>query len=134
LSRNRLTNTAPLVVSSNNNTWYGEWPLLEELWLSGNQIQDFDAVRPLKDASGRGHLPKLETVYLEYNPVSNDFEYRKKLAEFIPQLEQIDATRIQGYGSVPMRSGVGVVGSTTTEERLRRLQAEAIQLAKQQQP
>lgn len=130
LSRNRLTTTSSLVVDSENDDVFGEWPMLEELWISGNEINDFDAVVPLKDASSRGHLPVLETVYLEYNPVAKDFEYRKKLAEFIPSLEQIDATRIRGHGSIPVPSGAGIVFST--EQQLRHLQAAAIQRAKDQ--
>ena len=136
LSNNRLTTTAPLVVDSkknNNNTVVGlHWPMLEELWLSANLITDFEAIHSLKVASENKQLPKLETVYLEYNPVSKDFEYRKKLAEYIPTLQQIDATMIRGYGSVPKPSGDGA-GGGTTEERLRVLQAAAIQRAKQQQ-
>ena len=132
LSRNRLTSTASLVVDSENDDVFAEWPMLEELWISGNEINDFDAVVPLKDASSRGHLPALETVYLEYNPVSKDFEYRKKLAEFIPSLEQIDATRIRGHGSIPVPSGAGMVLSV--EQQLRQMQAAAIQRAKDQSP
>jgi len=132
LSRNRLTSTSPLVVDSKNDEAFGEWPMLEELWLSGNAIQDFDGVCPLKDAYGRNHLPQLETVYLEYNPVSKDFEYRKKLAEFIPSLKQIDATMIRGHGSIPVPAGNGVVLSI--EQRSRQLQAAAIARAKQQNP
>ena len=132
LNRNRLTTTAPLVVDSQNDDVFGEWPMLEELWLSGNDINDFDAVCPLKDASGRNHLPVLETIYLEYNPVAKDFEYRKRLAEFLPILNQIDATRIRGHGSVPVPVGNGIV--FTTEEKLRKLQAAAIQRAKEQSP
>jgi len=130
LSNNRLTTTAPLVVDSKNDNVFGEWPMLEEMWLSANAIKNFDAVCPLKDASGRNHLPQLETVYLEYNPVAKDFEYRKRLADFIPTLKQIDATMIRGYGSVPVPSGNGAV--LATEIRLRQLQAAAIELAKQQ--
>ena len=77
-------------------------------------------------------MPALETVYLEYNPVSKDFEYRKKLAEFIPSLEQIDATRIRGHGSIPVPSGAGMVLSV--EQQLRQMQAAAIQRAKDQSP
>lgn len=130
LSRNRLTTIAPLVVDSKNDDAFGEWPMLEELWLSGNVIQDFDAVCPLKDACGRNHLPQLETVYLEYNPVAKDFEYRKKLAEFIPSLKQIDATMIRGHGSIPVPAGNGVVLSI--EQRSRQMQAAAIERAKRQ--
>eukprot|EP00536_Pseudo-nitzschia_multiseries_P015054 jgi/Psemu1/298904/fgenesh1_pm.814_\ len=131
LSRNRLTNTASLVVDPENDDLLCEWPMLEEIWLSGNKIINFEAVYPLKEASEKNLLPQLETLYLEYNIVAEDFEYRKKLAEFIPTLEQIDATKIRGYGSVPMPLGNGVVG--TTEGRLRQLQAAAIERAKEQQ-
>ena len=130
LSRNRLTTTAPLVVDSMNDNTFGEWPMLEELWLSGNLIQDFDAVSPLNDAFRRNHLPELETVYLEYNPVAKDFEYRKKLAEFIPSLKQIDATMIRMHGRMPVPSGNGVLLSI--EQRSRQMQAAAIERAKQQ--
>jgi len=130
LNRNRLTTTAPLVIDSENEDVYGEWPMLEELWISGNAIDNFDAVSPLKDASSRNHLPVLQTVYLEYNPVANDFEYRKKLAEYLPTLSQIDATMIRGHGSVPVPAGNGVV--FTTEEKLRQFQAAAIERAKEQ--
>ena len=53
LNRNRLTSTAFLVIDSENDDVFGEWPLLEELWISGNEIMDFDAVLPLKEASSR---------------------------------------------------------------------------------
>lgn len=131
LSRNRLTTAASLVVDPKNDNVFGEWPTLEELWLSGNSIEDFEAVYPLKEASERNHLPQLETLYLEYNPVASHFEYRKKLAEFVPTLEQIDATKIRGYGSVPVPLGNGIAG--TTEEKLRQFQAAAFQRAKEQQ-
>ncbi|VEU37061.1 unnamed protein product [Pseudo-nitzschia multistriata] len=130
LSRNRLKTTAALVVDAKNDNVFAEWPMLEELWLSGNAIENFEAVYPLKEASDRKHLPLLETLYLEYNPVGKEFEYRKKLAEFIPSLDQIDATKIRGYGSVPVPLGAGIVG--TTEEQLRQFQAAAFKRAEQQ--
>mmetsp|Transcript_17554 Transcript_17554/g.36076 ORF Transcript_17554/g.36076 Transcript_17554/m.36076 type:complete len:471 (-) Transcript_17554:938-2350(-) len=131
LSRNRLTTTAPLVVDSKNASGFGVWPVLEEIWMSGNKFEDFDAIAPLRDASGRGHLPVLETVYLEYNPVAKDFEYRKRLAEFLPTLKQIDATMIRGHGSVPAVSFLNGV-AITTEDKLRLLQEAAIRRAKKQ--
>ena len=132
LSRNRLTTTSTLVVDSKNDDVFGEWPLLEEIWLSGNEFETFDAICPLKEASGRNQLPLLETIYLEYNPVAKDFEYRKRLAEFLPTLKQIDATMIRGYGSVSVPTGNGAV--LGTEERLRQMQGAAIQRAKEQNP
>jgi Leucine Rich repeats (2 copies)/Leucine Rich repeat len=141
LSRNRLTTTAP----------FTHLTALEELWLSGNEMQDFDAVVPLKEASAQ--LSSLETVYLEYNPLASDFEYRKKLAEWIPSLKQIDATMIGGlasaaallgpatYGVTGMQGkiGTGVLASAAvstpaldTEEQLRQLQQAVIERAKRE--
>ena len=124
LSRNRLTSTAPLahLVS------------LEELWLSGNKINTFADVEPLM-ALGQQQEEEngLETLYLEYNPVADEFEYRKKLAEMIPSLKQIDATMIGGlahHGIVPGARSGGV--ALTVEEEMRRLQEAAIERAKQQ--
>jgi protein phosphatase 1 regulatory subunit 7 len=63
---------------------------LEECWMNDNQIKTFDSVKqelvPL-DAS-------LRTVYLERNPVADEFLYRKTLASLLPSLTQIDASRI----------------------------------------
>ena len=63
---------------------------LEECWMNDNQIETFDSVKqelvPL-DAS-------LRTVYLERNPVADEFLYRKTLASLLPSLTQIDASRI----------------------------------------
>ena len=128
LSRNRLATTTP----------FAHLNALEELWLSGNKMQDFEAVAPLRDASAEGKLPSLETVYLEYNPLASDFEYRKKLAEWIPSLKQIDATMIRGtsmhYGTTGMTGTIGGGGAAAiaTQERLRQLQAAAIERAKQE--
>jgi protein phosphatase 1 regulatory subunit 7 len=128
LSRNRLASTAP----------FAHLSALEELWLSGNKMQDFEAVAPLRDAAAQERLPSLETLYLEYNPMASDFEYRKKLAEWIPTLKQIDATMIGGtaahYGTIGMTGTIGGGGGATmaTEERLRELQAAAIERAKQE--
>jgi protein phosphatase 1 regulatory subunit 7 len=121
MSRNRLKSTSP----------FTHLPAIEELWLSGNEMEDFDAVIPLRDASAKGQLPELETLYLEYNPLASDFEYRKKLAEWIPTLKQIDATLIGGLGA----HGIPTTATTATisaEERLRQLQGAAIERAKQE--
>ncbi|EEC46179.1 predicted protein, partial [Phaeodactylum tricornutum CCAP 1055/1] len=79
LSRNRLTQVNQL----------GHLKSLEELWLSGNKIATFDDVQNLSSLG-----ESLQTVYLEYNPLQEDPLYRKKLAELIPSLSQIDATLI----------------------------------------
>lgn len=113
LSRNRLT-SCPADAFSHLSA-------LEELWLSGNRIAEFSDAQAL---SALGTT--LETIYLEYNPLQkNDPLYRKKLAELIPSLIQIDSNMIQTCGM-----GDVVTGTVeTTEERLRRLQAQVMQRA-----
>ena len=37
-------------------------------------------------------MTKILTVYLEHNPLSNDFEYRLKIQALLPSLTQLDAT------------------------------------------
>lgn len=118
LSRNRIISTEPLahLVS------------LDELWLSGNKIATFADVQPLS-ALGEG----LETLYLEYNPVADEFQYRTRLAEMLPSLKQIDATMIGGlasHGIQPVTRGGGA--ALTVEEEMRRLQDAAIARARLQ--
>eukprot|EP00559_Dactyliosolen_fragilissimus_P004222 CAMPEP_0184865760 /NCGR_PEP_ID=MMETSP0580-20130426/18958_1 /TAXON_ID=1118495 /ORGANISM="Dactyliosolen fragilissimus" /LENGTH=342 /DNA_ID=CAMNT_0027365071 /DNA_START=303 /DNA_END=1331 /DNA_ORIENTATION=- len=62
---------------------------LEDLWLSGNKIDSFEAIKPL------GALKQLEGIYLEYNPIYADFEYRKLVKSHIPSINQIDADLVQ---------------------------------------
>lgn len=113
LSRNRLTTTQP----------FGHLKGLEELWLSGNKIATLEDVQPI------AHLPGLDTIYLEYNPLQHDDPlYRKRLAELIPSLKQIDANLIAGNGSfvtttTPTPQHVLVFPD---EERLRQLQDLAV--------
>ena len=116
LSRNRLTNTAA----------FGHLRTLEELWLSGNKIATFDDVQPLSNLR-----ENLETVYLEYNPLQEDPLYRKKLAELIPSLKQIDAIMIGGLAMQGVPSpNVSGGPAETEEERLRRMQEMVIEKAK----
>jgi len=110
LSRNRLTDTSP----------FAHLKSLSELWISGNDIKAFEDVEPIAGL-------ELEGIYLEYNPVDKEFEYRKKLKEMIPSLNQIDANLIgglaqHGYGSA-RSSGGNLV------ERMRQLQDVVIQKA-----
>lgn len=74
--------------------------------LNDNAIESFDAL--LFPAS-----PALTTVYLERNPLSSEFDYRKRLAATLPSLTQIDATpcRPQGY--------VHFYGAKAAEEAMR---------------
>lgn len=101
LSRNRLTSTKP----------FAHLPALEELWISGNEISTFEAIEPLRDAAASG-TQSLDTVYLEYNPLASEFEYRKRLKEYIPNLSQIDATMV-GSNATPGTGGIGVFPSSS---------------------
>jgi protein phosphatase 1 regulatory subunit 7 len=118
LSRNRIISTEPLahLVS------------LDELWLSGNKIATFSDVQPLSALGEHG----LETLYLEYNPVADEFEYRKRLAEMMPSLKQIDATMIGGLASHGIQGARSGGTAQTVEEEMRRLQDAAIARARQQ--
>ena len=111
VTRNRLTKTTAFVHLTS----------LDELWLSGNKIENIEDVQPLA-ALGQN----LDTIYLEYNPVQNNEPlYRKRLKEIIPSLTQIDADQIQG---VPSKGSGGAV--ETEEERIKRLQDAVIERAK----
>eukprot|EP00211_Chloroparvula_japonica_P017264 CAMPEP_0119128938 /NCGR_PEP_ID=MMETSP1310-20130426/6890_1 /TAXON_ID=464262 /ORGANISM="Genus nov. species nov., Strain RCC2339" /LENGTH=263 /DNA_ID=CAMNT_0007119329 /DNA_START=63 /DNA_END=854 /DNA_ORIENTATION=+ len=61
---------------------------LEELWLNSNKIE------AMRDVELITKLPKLQTVYLEYNPLATDLQYRNKLVMLQPNLSQIDATPV----------------------------------------
>eukprot|EP00980_Cylindrotheca_fusiformis_P029574 scaffold23530_cov117-Cylindrotheca_fusiformis.AAC.1 len=102
MSRNRLTSTAP----------FAHLEAVEELWLSGNQIATWEGVEPLKESASAG-TQSLETLYLEYNPLASEFEYRKKLAEWIPSLSQIDATLVGGLAAHGLPSAMPAPMNTT---------------------
>lgn len=59
---------------------------LEDFWLNDNHVAHYADVEHLVPLAG------LRTLYLERNPIAQDFEYRKKLEELLPELDQIDAT------------------------------------------
>jgi len=113
LSRNRLTTTKP----------FSKMYTLEDLWISANQIENFEGVEPISN------LGSLETVYLEYNPLDKNSQYRKKLQQMIPSLKQIDANMIivvpQGQTLIN-RGGGPVILAETFEEKMRRMQGVAI--------
>lgn len=114
LSKNRLTTTTP----------FAHLKSLEELWLSGNKVATFEDVQPISGL-------QLETIYLEYNPVYDDPMYRKRLADIIPSLKQIDANLIGGLTAHGITPAPGTTGMAETEEqRLRRLQDAIIERAK----
>ena len=110
LSRNRLTCTKP----------FAELTTLEDLWISGNDIKTFNDIDELR------LLTNLDSVYLEYNPLDKEFEYRKRLAEMIPSLTQIDANKIGGNGWGGYNSG----GVFDLAERMRLMQDAAIERAR----
>jgi len=60
---------------------------LTELWMSGNAVASYDEVDKL------AALTRLEGLYLEFNPIAKDFEYRMRLARTVPSLTRIDATQ-----------------------------------------
>lgn len=123
MSRNRLTSTAP----------FAHLEAVEELWLSGNEIANLDGVEPLKEAAAAGKQ-SLETLYLEYNPVASEFEYRKRLAEWMPSLTQIDANLVGGLAA----HGLQRVAADNTqapfslEDQMRQLQSTAIERAQEE--
>jgi protein phosphatase 1 regulatory subunit 7 len=114
LSRNRLTDTQSLAHLTS----------LDELWLSGNKIDNWSQVEPLRA------LSSLDTIYLEYNPLQQqDPLYRKKLHECIPSLSQIDANLIGGLASQGLASTQPSGAVLSTAEELRRLQNLVIERA-----
>lgn len=59
---------------------------VEEFWASANQFDSFaDVEKELQP------LTKIETVYLEGNPLAKDIQYRLKIKLLLPQVKQIDA-------------------------------------------
>jgi protein phosphatase 1 regulatory subunit 7 len=62
------------------------WFLILSQQANDNDIADWHTVDQLK------FNPKLETVYLERNPLAKDVQYRMKLKLAIPWLKKIDAT------------------------------------------
>lgn len=94
LSRNRITNTSH----------FAHLESLEDLWLSGNKIASIDDIEPLSVLGSRKDAC-LESIYLEYNPVASEFEYRMKLAAIIPSLKQIDANMIDAVPAYGNKDG-----------------------------
>jgi len=110
MSRNRLVDTSP----------FGHIKSLTDLWISGNDIKTFDDIEQLRE------LTELDGVYLEYNPVASEFEYRKKVAELAPSLTQIDATMIGGLA----QHGYGLMGNgDNLVQRMKQMQDTALRKA-----
>ncbi|KAL7453795.1 hypothetical protein ACHAWC_008124 [Mediolabrus comicus] len=111
MQRNRLTDTSP----------FAHITTLNELWISGNDIKSFEDVEYITT------LVELEGIYLEYNPVASDFEYRKRLVEMVPSLTQIDATMVGGIGQHGYMTAGG--SGDNLLERMRQVQDKVIQKA-----
>eukprot|EP00554_Chaetoceros_debilis_P003716 CAMPEP_0194086696 /NCGR_PEP_ID=MMETSP0149-20130528/22094_1 /TAXON_ID=122233 /ORGANISM="Chaetoceros debilis, Strain MM31A-1" /LENGTH=420 /DNA_ID=CAMNT_0038769837 /DNA_START=80 /DNA_END=1342 /DNA_ORIENTATION=- len=120
LSKNRLTSCRP----------FAHLKTLNDLWVSSNNISSFDELEPLSSLGTRDGACLTE-IYMEHNPIYNDFEYRKKLKEMIPSLVQIDANVIgaTGYGSVIAQTS----SPEAVVEQMRQLQEEALMKAREQQ-
>lgn len=109
---------------------------IDDLWLSGNKICDFECIKSLEN------LISLDCIYLEYNPIADDFEYRIKVKQIIgSNLNQIDATPIStnellhlNRGRNPHVKGVLKPSSVVFNvEEMEKLQGQVIDLAKAQQ-
>lgn len=118
LSKNRITSTEPFAHLMLT---------LEELWLSSNNIKGFKDLDYIAAINQQQQQNCLQGIYLEFNPVAQEFEYRKRLASLIgPTLETIDGIRITGYKSQPAGEFVSL------EDQLRKFQDLALERAKQQ--
>mmetsp|Transcript_23411 Transcript_23411/g.57578 ORF Transcript_23411/g.57578 Transcript_23411/m.57578 type:complete len:424 (+) Transcript_23411:251-1522(+) len=120
VGRNRLTSTAP----------FAHLESIEEIWLSGNNISTWEAIEPFKKSCEEGKQ-KMDTLYLEYNPIASEFEYRKRLAEWIPSLNQIDATLIGGLAAhgVPAAPKPSSDPVIPLAEEMRQLQTQVFERA-----
>jgi len=118
LTRNRLKSCKP----------FEHMTTLTALWISGNEIASFEDVDPLVGLGTRDGAC-LEEIYLEHNPIDQDTDYRTKLTEMIPSLNQIDANTIgNGYGHV-----ISAVDTrSVSTEQVRQWQDTAIAKAKAQ--
>lgn len=120
LSKNKLATTKH----------FSHLTTLEELWLSTNDIANFeDGVHPLES------LTNLEGIYMEYNPIASQFDYRTTLSKVVPNLTQIDATMVGAFVSEGVnQNGCATSTSTTSilslEDTMRHYQEMAVSRAK----
>lgn len=54
--------------------------------MNNNDIEDWNTLESLTANK------KLQTLYLEYNPIAKDPNYRRKIMSLLPWLKQLDAT------------------------------------------
>mmetsp|Transcript_19916 Transcript_19916/g.24396 ORF Transcript_19916/g.24396 Transcript_19916/m.24396 type:complete len:421 (-) Transcript_19916:98-1360(-) len=103
---------------------------LEELWLSTNDIANFeDGVHPLES------LTNLEGIYMEYNPIASQFDYRTTLSKVVPNLTQIDATMVGAFVLASVNQNICATSTPTTstmsvEDTMRHYQEMAVSRAK----
>ncbi|XP_060049604.1 protein phosphatase 1 regulatory subunit 7 isoform X2 [Erinaceus europaeus] len=62
---------------------------LQEFWMNDNLLDSWGDLDELKGAA------RLETVYLERNPLQKDPQYRRKIVLALPSVRQIDATFVR---------------------------------------
>lgn len=67
---------------------------LEELWANDNLLTLAHWNEVLAPSLGKAHMPDLETVYFEGNPLQKEMgpAYRRKVMLACEQVKQIDAT------------------------------------------
>ncbi len=63
---------------------------LEDLWMNNNAVATLEALE-----EGLSHVKTVKTAYFEGNPCSKAADYKRKLIEWLPQLEQLDVDEIQ---------------------------------------
>lgn len=61
---------------------------IEELWMNSNQLSNFAELDTLKSCT------KLQTLYLEHNPLAQDPQYVNKVRVAIAGITQLDALPI----------------------------------------
>lgn len=119
LSKNRITTCKPFVHLVG----------LNELWLSSNNISSYQDIEPIS-VLGTREGACLTEIYMEYNPIYDDYEYRKKLKELVPSLIQIDANVIgaTGYGSAIAKT----MSPEGAMQQMKMLQEKALELARKE--
>ena len=58
---------------------------LKEVWMTASLLGSFEDLTPLRE------LPLLECLYLEHSPVAHLEDYKQRVLEMLPTLQQLDA-------------------------------------------
>ena len=72
---------------------------LEELWLNNNSIKSVQCLEFISD------LKQLVTLYVEFNSLIKDTQYRRKIRSFLPTIKQV-LIRIQYFPLFKELSGL----------------------------